>query len=330
MSSKLIFQMYKGHSVLNPTSYICHQNRKLVTLLTSDTRELWPAAKQNFWWAISKQQSQLGIQRQMRRVTGGKYLVQKRSFKAPTRPWKAAPLRQKAHLRFCKVLSAFDASAECEAKLFSKLVWICFESSPQLCQEVKKRSDLNHLHSLRLPFRVAPYQVAVLNELLNCRWLDLKRRVFCFFFQPWWMAVWSLGGPHRCPGSRQRARCVGQSEKSHVGGHTWVILNPRVNCSELIAQRLSSFWLHKLWGNMVKVSAIAPKFKVEKSNFSPRLRTGVFWFVFFPPCPCCSPPQTSTVADVVCKNATSFGERNQPAAWFYVASTSWVVIFKRM
>lgn len=184
MSSKLIFQMYKGHSVLNPTSYICHQNRKLVTLLTSDTRELWPAAKQNFWWAISKQQSQLGIQRQMRRVTGGKYLVQKRSFKAPTRPWKAAPLRQKAHLRFCKVLSAFDASAECEAKLFSKLVWICFESSPQLCQEVKKRSDLNHLHSLRLPFRVAPYQVAVLNELLNCRWLDLKRRVFCFFSSP--------------------------------------------------------------------------------------------------------------------------------------------------
>lgn len=178
MSSKLIFQMCKCHSVLNPTSYICHQNRKLVTLLTSDTRELWPAAKQNFWWAISKQQSQLGIQKQMRRVTGGKYLVQKRSFKAPTRPWKAAPLRQKAHLRFCKVLSAFDASAECEAKLFSKLVRICFESSPQLCQEVKKRSDLNHLHSLRLPFRVAPYQVAVLNELL----IGSKAQGFLFFF----------------------------------------------------------------------------------------------------------------------------------------------------
>lgn len=108
-----------------------------VILLTPDTCELWPAAKLNFWWAISVQQPQLCIQRQMRGDWGNASSRQEAS-ELPSVTGQlvssAAPQRQKAQthswLHFCTVLRGltdFDASAKYESKSF-----------PNKCENVLK------------------------------------------------------------------------------------------------------------------------------------------------------------------------------------------------
>lgn len=87
--------------------------------------------------------------------------------------------------------------------------------------------------SVALAFRVALYQVAVLNELLECRWLNLKR-LFLFFF-----CSALMDGSQEPRWSTQMF--WNQSEESHVRPHAQVILC-EPNWGELISQKLSFPW----------------------------------------------------------------------------------------
>lgn len=144
----------------------------------------------------------------------GKYLHQTRRFKAPIRhraagffclSWRQRVFPLKIIVR-CFALSGFISTPHLEVlSHFEPFWWLtyeaecekCFEKNP-LCQEAKREREkkrkkksipINYTiteyllpHSLYSYSRVAPYQVAIMNVLPQCHWLDLKsKRLFLFF-----------------------------------------------------------------------------------------------------------------------------------------------------
>lgn len=218
---------------------------KQETMLTSDIHELWPAAKLNVWWAISEDQPQLGCSE----IDEGrlrKYLHQTRSFKAVIRYWTAGFFWPSQKNVFLLQNHLQYEAGKVRLKLWKMNVKMFWEEPPQLYQAVNKRPppQLQHTisapQSLQLLWRVAAHQVAEqTTEVLLIG--SKEERVF---FQPWWLAARSLGGPHQHPG-----RVDAAGGRHTVRGSTGEITSPTTHLGDS-AWTVVSWLPRSIWGSL--------------------------------------------------------------------------------
>lgn len=165
------------------------------------------------------------------------------------------------------------------------------------CQEVKKkkkRSDLNQLHCLRLPsaslllqlfwsmalaFRVAPYQVAVLNELLK---IGCKEQGFFFSpalmngnLEPRWSTQmsWKQAESSLC-GAEWEITC----RRARLSDSAWTLESTAVSWLHSSCHLFGSTNFERIWW---KYLLLHQSLKLRKATFLLGSEQEFFVFVFF-------------------------------------------------